>query len=1018
MNVINTTFMNKFTFLLFYLVAIVGFAQNSIVSGKVLEQSTGETLLGVTVQNLTKKNATTTDIDGLFTIMASKGDVLKFSYIGSVSQEFTVINDQPIIINLVNDIAALEEIVVVGYGTQAVREVTGAVSVIDSKVIEDLKPTRVEEALQGQVPGVNVTSSSGSPGAGLNIRIRGISTNGDNRPLILVDGNIIEDLSVINPGDIESISVLKDATAGIYGVRAANGVIIVTTKSGRRNQRLTVDYNSWGGFQETSRRLPTLNAQQYALIKNEAFANNGEAIPFPNISDLTNTNYQDEVFQDALILNNDISMRGGTDKSLYKLGVAVLNQDGIVGGDKSDFDRFTMSGNFDHKWTKNLEMKTGFIYSYTSNKTINDGGLGSVLFNAVNMAPTIPVRDANGDFSLAEGLGNEVINPEAQLANTFNKNKVARISGNFGLTYSFLDHFEATARIQTNYSEASGNNFAPRAFFGSGKVFNLTENVFSEYENFFSDYTYDAFIRYNNSINDTHNIDATLGTSAFRTRGDFNDFTGFGNVSNNFNEVSLAGADRVISGDEVVGSGRRFDQRLLSHFLRVQYDYKGKYLFSGVIRRDGSTIFGPENRFGVFPSASLGWVASDEDFLKNSKTIDFLKVRASAGLIGNDRIPAFGFVSLLTGEGQFVLNDQIINGTAGGALSNPEIKWEEQFTTNIGVDLKFLSNRLNVTIDYFNRETNDLLLAPQVSGILGASAPGSSAPFINGGDIRNRGVEFAIGYSDQITDDFSFSVNYNIATLDNEVLFVNNDNGFIEAGGFGVGQPPITRFEEGFTIGYFYGFQTDGVFQNAAEVADHPSQIALGANAQPGDFRFRDINDDGVINLDDRTELGDPLPDVTMGMNFSFNYKNWDLQSYFFASIGNDIVRNYERNQPLTNTTTNILNRWTGEGSTNSFPRVTTGATANQVFSDFFVEDGSFLRAQNLQIGYTLNEKALENVTLSNLRVYAAVRNAFTLTKYQGFDPSASSGDPLASGIDNGFYPVARTFLIGINANF
>lgn len=1010
--------MNKFTLLLFYLVAAVGFAQESLVSGKVLDQSTGETLLGVTVQNITSKKATTTDLDGLFTIAASKGDVLRFSYVGIITQEITVGDATSITVKLVEDVATLEEIVVVGYGTQAVREVTGAVSIVDSKVIENLKPARVEEALQGQVPGVNVTSSSGSPGAGLNIRIRGISTNGDNRPLILVDGNIIEDLSVINPGDIESISVLKDATAGIYGVRAANGVIIVTTKSGRRNQPLVVEYNSWGGAQETSRRLPTLNSQQYALIKNEAFANNGEALPFTNIANLTNTNYQDEVFQNALVLNNDISMRGGTEKSLYKLGVAVFNQDGIVGGGKSDFDRFTMSGNFDHKWTKNLEMKTGFIYSYTSNKGINDGGLGSVLFNAVNMAPTIPVRDTNGDFSLAEGLGNEVINPEAQLANTFNKNKVGKISGNFGLTYSFLEHFQATARIQANYSEAYGNNFAPRAFYGSGKVFNLDENVFSEYENFFSDYTYDAFIKYDNSFNDTHNVEATLGMSAFRTRGDFNDFTGFGNVSNDYNEVSLAGAERRVSGDEIVGSARRFDQRLLSHFLRVQYDYKGKYLFSGVVRRDGSTIFGPENRFGVFPSASLGWVASDESFLSDSKVIDFLKVRASAGIIGNDRIPAFGFVSILDGEGQYVFNDQIFNGTAGGALSNPEIKWEEQFTTNVGVDMQFLSNKLNVTVDYFNRETQDLLIAPNVSGILGAGAPGSGAPFINGGDIRNRGIEFAIGYGDQINKDFSFNVSYNFATLDNEVLAVNNDNGFIEAGGFGVGQPPITRFQEGFTIGYFYGYQTDGIFQNADEVAAHPSQIALGANAQPGDFRYRDLNEDGVINLDDRTELGDPLPDVTMGMNLSFNYKNWDFQSYFFASIGNDMVRNYERNQPLTNTTTNILNRWTGEGSTNSFPRVTTGATANQVFSDFYVEDASFLRAQNLQIGYTLNDKALSNVKLSKLRIYTAVRNAFTLTKYQGFDPSASSGDPLASGIDNGFYPVARTFLIGINAKF
>ncbi|SCY32481.1 TonB-linked outer membrane protein, SusC/RagA family [Nonlabens sp. Hel1_33_55] len=1008
--------MKKLTFLLIYLLATVGFAQGNMISGKVVEQSTGEVLLGATVQNLNNNSATTTDFDGLFTIPGSDGDVLRISYIGKVAKQVTIANSSFLTISLLDDVASLDEIVVVGYGTQAVREITGAVSIVDSEVIENLKPTRVEEALQGQVPGVNVTSSSGSPGAGLNIRIRGISTNGDNRPLILVDGNIIEDLSVINPGDIESISVLKDATAGIYGVRAANGVIIITTKGGRKNQDLTVEFNSWGGFQETSRKLPTLNAQQYALLKNEAFANNGQALPFTDISNLTDTDYQDEVFDNALILNNDVSVRGGTEKSVYAFGMAALLQDGIVGSDKSDFDRFTLRGNFDHDWTDNLKMKTGFLYSHTSNKGINDGGLGSVLFNALNMAPTIPVRDENGDFSIAEGLGNEVINPEAQLANTYNRNYVGKISGNFGLTYSFLENFEATARIQANYSEASGNNFNPRAFYGSGKVFNLTENVYSEYENFFSDYTYDAFVKYDNTFNDVHNVEATLGMSAFRTRGDFNGFTGFGNESNEYNEVSLEGADRIIDGDE--NGARRFDQRLLSHFVRVQYDYDGKYLFSAVIRRDGSTIFGPENRFGYFPSASIGWVASDEEFLADSEIFDFLKFRASAGLIGNDRIPAFGYVSLLTGEGQYVFNGQIINGTASGALSNPEIKWEEQFTTNFGVDMQFFSNKMNVTLDYYRRETRDLLIAPAVSGILGSGAPGSSAPFINGGDIRNTGIEFLIGYSDDLTDDFSFNASYNFATLDNEVLFVNNDNGFIEAGGFGVGQPPITRFEEGFPIGYFYGFQTDGIFQNADEVAAHPSQSALGANAQPGDFRYLDTNNDGEINLDDRVELGNPLPDVTMGLNLSFNYKNWDFQSYFFASIGNDMVRNYERNQPLTNLTTNALNRWTGEGSTNSFPRVTTGATANQVFSDFFVEDASFVRAQNLQLGYTLGENALSNVQLSSLRIYGSVRNAFTLTEYRGFDPSASSGDPLASGIDNGFYPVARTFLVGVNAKF
>ncbi|MDP5101763.1 MAG: SusC/RagA family TonB-linked outer membrane protein, partial [Nonlabens sp.] len=439
---------------------------------------------------------------------------------------------------------------------------------------------------------------------------------------------------------------------------------------------------------------------------------------------------------------------------------------------------------------------------------------------------------------------------------------------------------------------------------------------------------------------------------------------------------------------------------------------------SAVVRRDGSTSFGPENRFGVFPTGSVGWIASEESFLKDNKTINFLKLRASAGIIGNDRIGAFRYVSLLNGEGQYVFNDQIIDGVASGALSNPEIKWEEQFTSNVGIDMQFLSSKLNVSLDYFNRETRDLLIAPGVSGILGSGAPGSSAPFINGGDIRNRGLEFVIGYSNNVSEDFSYNVSYNISTLDNKVLSVNNENGFIEAGGFGVGQPPITRFQEGFTIGYFYGYQTDGIFQNAQEVAEHPSQIALGAVAQPGDFRYRDIDGNGVIDTRDRTELGNPLPDFTMGLNLSFNYKNWDFQTYLYASIGNDMVRNYERNQPLTNLTTNVLDRWTGEGTSNSVPRVTTGATSNQVFSNFFVEDASFLRAQNMQIGYTLNDSALDNLKLSKLRVYTSVNNAFTLTKYRGFDPSASSGDPLASGIDNGFYPVARTFLVGVNATF
>jgi TonB-linked SusC/RagA family outer membrane protein len=1014
--------MNKFIFLLIYLLAAIGFAQEGIISGKVIEQSTGEVLLGATIQNLNNSRATTTDIDGLFSIAASQGDVLKVSYIGKIAQQITISDKQTVTISLLDDVASLDEIVVVGYGTQAVREITGAVSVVKSETIDALKPTRVEDALQGTIPGVTITSNSGSPGAASNIRIRGVGTNGNNAPLILVDGNPIVDLSVINPGDIESISVIKDATAGIYGVRGANGVIIITTKGGRKNMPLKVEYNSWGGWQETTRKLPTLNAQQYALLKNEAYANNGEALPFPDISSLSNTDYQDEVFQDAFVLNNDLSVTGGTEKSVYSFGTSVFVRDGIVGGDKSDFDRFTFKANFDHDWTDNLKMNVGAIYSYVSNRGINDNGLGSVLFNAINVSPTIPVRDVNGDFSLADlpGLGNEIINPIAQLANTFNKNKAGKIAGNFGLTYSFLDHFEATARIQANYSEAYGNSFSPSAFYGDGKVFNINEgqNVYGEYNSYFSDYTYDAFLKYKNSFNDVHNVDVLVGMSALRERGDFNNVTAFGNASNIYNEVSIEGGNRTEIGDVLANSARRFDERLLSQFVRAQYNYDQKYLLSAVIRRDGSTKFGPENKFGYFPSASVGWVISEEDFLQDNSSINFLKLRGSVGIIGNDRIRSFGFASLLTGEGQYVFNNQILNGIAIGQLSNPEIKWEEQFTSNIGVEAGFLDSKLNLTLDAYQRETRDLLISPEVSGILGSGAPGSGPPIINGGTVRNRGIEFSVGYSNAANDDFSYNVNYNIATVDNEVIQVNNDAGFIEAGAFSVGQLPITRFQEGLPIGVFYGYQTDGIFQDASEVAAHPSQIALGAEAQPGDFRYKDLNGDGIINTDDRTFLGDAIPDFTMGLNLGFNYKNFDFQTFLYASIGNEMVRNYERNQPLANVTVNDLNRWTGPGSTNSVPRVTTGATANRVFSDYFVEDASFLRANNIQIGYTVDSDSLEKFDVSQIRIYASVNNAFTLTKYRGYDPSANSGDPIAGGIDNGFYPVARQIIFGLNAKF
>ncbi|MDG1572244.1 TonB-dependent receptor [Robiginitalea sp. M366] len=1005
--------MKQTLFLIFAFLTFGLQAQEIQIQGVVLDAISSEPLPGVNVIVKGTTRGTATDFDGNFSLSGlAQGEVVVFTYLGYLEQEYTVSRSQEVTIRLSEDVSALDEVVVIGYGTQTKKEITGAVSVVDAESIEELNPTRIEQALQGQVAGVQITSESGSPGSGSNIRIRGISTNGDNRPLILVDGNVIEDLSVINPSDIASINILKDATAGIYGVRAANGVILITTKTGRRNTELKFSYDAWGGLQQTSRKIPVLNATEYAVIVNEAFAAGGSPNPYPNLAGLgTGTDWQDEVFTNAPIFNHNFSANGGSEKSTYSFGASYLTQDGIVGGPKANFNRSTVRFNFNTEPIENLKLVANALYTRTNRKTLPEGTLGSVLFNALNNAPTFAVRDASGAFTLAEGLGNEVINPLAQVENTFNKTKVDRISGKVGAAYTLLEGLSAESNFQFNYAEVAGIFFAPTVFYGSGKVFNVDRNFVVESKNLFRDYTWDTFLKYDKELGD-HTLNGTLGMSVFRTSGQFSGSTGFDIPGNSFTNARIENASDVI--DNFINTVGKFDSRLLSYFLRLQYNYKDRYLLSGVLRRDGSTAFGPRNKFGYFPSGSLGWIVSEEDFLAESSWLNFMKLRASYGIVGNDRIAANAFRSVLSGEGAYVFDDELRFGQAVGALSNPEIQWEEQKTLDIGIDLRLFDDHISLTADYFQKRTEDLLVSPPVSGILGAAAPGSGSPVVNAGTVENKGVELAVGYQTAPTAAFSASINYNVTLLQNEVLSVNNGVGFIPGGSFGVGQDPPARMEDGKPLGYFYGLETDGVFQTQAEVDAHATQ----ANAAPGDLRFVDQNGDGIIDSNDRTDIGNPIPDATMGLNISLGYRQWDFTAYAFASLGNEIVRNYERNQPLVNRSVYTLDRWTGPGTTTEDPRVTIGATSNTLFSDYFVEDGSFVRLQNAQLGYTFTDAFNENLGIDKLRFYLSVNNLFTLTKYRGYDPAASSGAPIGAGIDPGFYPVARTYLLGVNFKF
>ncbi len=1022
------------SFLLSIFLSVMGVvvtAQTYEINGTVADNS-GMPLPGVSIVVKNASKGGSTDFDGNFTISnVQKGEVLVFSYMGYTTKEVVVNDSSALSVVLVEDRQSLDEVVVIGYGTQKKKEVTGAVSVVDSKAIEKLNPTRIEQALQGQVSGVNITSSSGSPGSGSNIRIRGISTNGDNRPLILVDGNVVEDLSVINPSDIKSVNVLKDATAGIYGVRAANGVILIITKSGRKDSELKYQFDSYVGFQETSKKLDLLNPRDFAIYVNDA-SKKTKFFVYPN----EGTDWQDEVFNLAPITNTNFSASGGTKKSAYSFGLSYLNQDGIVGLDKANYNRLTGRLSYQYDLLENLKLSATGLYTHSEKNHLPEGGIGSILYSAVNLNPNLSLRDENGNYSVVEEIKQvEIANPLAQIDNTYNTSRVDKISATVGIDYSFLENFTVSSKFQMNHATVLDDSFRPEAYYGPSKSANVNDgkNTVVDHGAVFDDYTWDNYINYTNTFNDDHNLTVLLGTSVFKTKGEFygSDGVTLKDGSNSIKDAFVENTEQInprFTDAQIALGANVFDVRLLSYFTRLQYNYKGKYLFSGVFRRDGSSKFGPENKFGYFPSGSIGWNVSEEDFLSDSSWITSLKLRASYGIIGNDRISDYGYLSRLNGAATYVSNlevtrDDLLVGVAEGRVSNPEIRWEKQKTGNIGFDASILDSKISISMDAYSKETEDLLINAQASGLIGAAAPGSGTPTINAGTVRNRGLEFKIGYNDNLSDNFKFNVSYNISTLENEVLFVESENGFIMGGEYGVGLGIQTsRMEAGQPLGYFYGYKTDGLYQTFEEIdaLNEAAPEGLYHNgAGPGDLKFVDTNENGYIDDGDKTYIGDPIPDVTMGFNLGFSYKNFDFSSAAFASLGNDMVRDYERKDLYANRGTYMLDRWQGTNTSNSVPRAASGKSINtDNFNDFHVEDASYVRIQNVQIGYNFNEEVLERFGMEKLRVYVSGNNLHTFTKYKGYDPSASSGNPLSSGIDKGFYPVAKTYLLGLNLKF
>jgi len=1014
------------------------YAQSIAVTGRVKNKNTGEMLVGASV-SVQGKSVALTDANGRFSLNTSVGSVLEITYTGLIATKVTVAKAGDLEISLEQNPAnTLGDVVVIGYGTQKVTKISGAISTVKASDIEKLKPVRTEEALQGKASGVNVIQS-GSPGSKPTVLIRGIPSFSGTDPVVIIDGvpQTLTDLNSINASDIESINVLKDAaTTAIYGVKGGNGVIVVTTKGGRKNQKAAISVASNYGVQEVMNTIGVLNASEYGAMINEGSTTAGGPIVFPNLSLLgVGTDWQKQVFKTAAMQSHTIAAQGGGDNMTYFLSAGYLTQGGIVGGnDKSRFDR----GNFSANLTFDISKKLKFLLNTTAvtlnSKGIQENSFNSVLGSALNFDPTVAINNNVPNTVGKNGFSNlllsEIFNPLTKLENTYNSNVGSKIYGKFELQYNVVKNLTLTSRFGYTKYDGNAKSFTPLVFYGplnvdnsmnadgstvTGKHSSVAHEKVSNFN-----YTWESFANYNFKYKQDHNFETVLGLSVAKVSGNA---AGASRQDVPFNSWEFAdftaatGNNSATNTNALAGYYYQYFRRNLSYFSRINYDYQDKYLASFTARRDGSYAFGTDNKFGNFFSGSLGWVVSKEKFFK-ADFVDQFKIRGSYGTIGNENVNP-QFVSIVTGgpsygstanSNGYNFSDVFYPGSTVASAANTTLRWEKQIQSNVGFDLVVFKNKFSLTADYFQKSVDGLLFTPSASLYLG-TVP---SPIANIGSTKSSGFDFTLNYNESIGKNFKFNTALTFTTSTNQVTATNDDGtAKIFGGNYFNGQSQsVTVFEKGFTPGYFYGYKTAGLFQNAADVAASPKQ----AGAQPGDIKYVDVNGDGVINASDKTNIGDPFAKFTMGWSLNMSYKNFDFNAFVYASVGNDIYRAYERNANYSNKERSVLARWTGEGTTNDarYPRYSfVDANSNIRVSDRYVEDGSFIKLKNIQLGYTFNGGNGKK-WFNKVRVYAQVKNAFTFTKYTGYDPEIAGGI-LDTGIDRGAYPQARTYSFGFD---
>ncbi len=1029
--------MRSFIILLTVMQSFNALAQEQTVTGRVIDAETSESIPGATIVVKGTQNGTITDLDGNFRLSLSPTDeqVLIISFVGYETQEVSVAGKSQVEVSLGLDITSLEEVVVVGYGTQKKALNTGANLRVDGDDIQKLSTTNALQGLQGQTPGVQLSSTSGQPGSGMRVVIRGAGSLSGTGPLYVVDGVLTGDISYLNPADIASVDILKDAaSAAIYGSQASNGVVLITTKKGKSGQsRITFD--AYYGVQNVARKADMLNGREYATIMNEAAVNSGK-LPYFNAAEVDslannpNTNWMDQMFvENAPTQNYSLGFSGGTDVSNFSSSISYTGQEGIVGGaEVSNYERYGFRLNSERELFNGiLTIGENMTMAYTKTKGVGVGNqYNNTLRSAFNTSPLVPMYDSLGNYwdnSNASWYNGEANPYAAMMLNNQSEGNGQKLLGNIYAELKPIKGLSFKTRFGVDYYANEGHSYSPEYQLSIYTFRNFTEVGQSLSKG--RSILWDNWASYDLNI-DQYGLSVMVGSSMYQYQGSSMYTSNRDAVFSDLEHAYLDNTTNTLGANiNIDGKGENPDNRL-SYFARLNYNFKEKYLLNATFRADGSSRFAEGNQWGYFPSVSAGWILSEEGFLSSNNMFYYLKLRGSWGQVGNQNAGAYQYLAPISTQ-----NVNYIFGTTEGTLtsgaypsrlSNPNLQWETAEQINVGFDSRLLGGALSLSVDWYKKTNKNWLIVAPVLATAGADAP-----YINGGDVINTGIEMALSYGDNIGD-LNCSIGINGSYNQNEVGEIPTSDGIVHGATnqLFANSLEFYRAATGHPIGFFWGLETDGIFQNEAEVAAHSSNegALIQPAAKPGDVRYVDQNGDGMIDDEDRKEIGNPNPDFIFGFNVALDYQGFDFSVLGSGVAGNQIVQSYrDHSNQYANYTSEILNRWHGEGTSTSVPRVTENASNWVEFSDLYIKNGDYLRISNVTLGYDF-AKILPSEAFGKLRLYVSALNLYTFTNYTGMDPEIGFGldngetDRFSSGVDLGYYPRPRTYMVGLNVSF